>query len=290
MQIDLDEALFYSKLIIKNGDYYSGVRFRKYSEGFLGTTEYIGYYLAKEQYKKDKALTVLSSGDHIFNLAFNDVKEIDAFDINRLQYFVYHLRKAMIECLSYEEFIDGNACFFSVYLDEVGKMLEKVKKHLSEDVYEYYRKIFDFARKCGRLENLYNSGFNVIKKNAYLENEDAYLSLKEKLKDIKVNLYFGNATDITDNLSGGYNIILLSNISDYLGSEKRPLTMEEFRTFIDAFYSLLSDDGILINYLYGFKDEFLIKNSIITRREISSNNLVRIGDINQGYYRVRKIA
>lgn len=289
--INLDEALFYSKLIIKKGDCYSGKSFRKYSKAFIGASEDIKFYLEQESFNRKRALTVLGAGDHVFNLAFMDVKEIDAFDINMLQYFVYYLRKAMLDSLMYEEFKHMNLRFDSYAMDGLAQGIEKSKKILREDVYEYYRKILEFARKIGRLENLYYFVIGDFWRNYnnYLQSEETYLALREKLKNTKVNLYFGDVRDISKNLKGDYDIALLSNISDYLGSEKRNLTIEEFDDFIDLFYNLLSDNGVLINYLYGFKDEFLIKNSMISRREIPSNNLVKIDFTNMGYYRVRKI-
>ncbi len=144
--MNLEEALFYSKLIIKNGDYYSGVRFRKYSQGYLGTTENIGYYLEKEKFKNNRAFTILGSGDHVFNLIFKGFKEIDAIDINRLEYYVYYLRKAMILCLAYKDFIKGHTLFNNFYITDLLELIEKLKSYLPEDVYEYYRKILEFAK------------------------------------------------------------------------------------------------------------------------------------------------
>ena len=173
--------------------------------------------------------------------------------------------------------------------EEVEEMLEKVKKLLSEEVYEYYIKIFEFARKCGRLENLYN-GFYTVNKNAYLASENDYLALREKLRETKITLYFKDAREISGDLSGGYDIILLSNISDYLGKKKRPLALDEFKKFIMSFYSLLNDDGIIINYLYDIYERYIIKNSIITKDDLGYDNVKRVlSTNNQGYYRARKL-
>lgn len=291
MQINLEEAIFYSKLIIKNGDYYSGKSFRKYSKSFVGASEDVNFCLEQESINRERALTILGGGDHVFNLAFKGFEEIDAFDINILQYFVFYLRKAMLDSLTYEEFKYMNLRFDSYSLDGLGQGIEKSKKVLRKDVYEYYRKILEFAKKVGRLENLYYMVIGDFWRNYnnYLQSEETYLALRKKLRNTKVNLYFGDAKDISKDLKGDYDIALLSNICDYLGSEERPLTIEKFNDFIDLFYNLLNDNGIIINYLYGFKDDFLIKNSILTRRDIPSSNLVRIEDTNQGYYRVRKV-
>lgn len=292
MQVNLDDALFYSKQIIKNGDYYSGVKFREYSKAFVGASENINFYLKRERYRREKALTVLAGGDHVFNLIFQDFKQIDAFDINKLQYFVYKFRRAMIEVLSYKEFLYANLRFDCCCIDSLLEILEKTKEHLEEDVYEYYRKILEFAKKTGRLENLY---YMVIgdfwkKYNNYLASEETYLMLKNKMADANVNIYFGDALDVASNLVSGYDLILLSNISDYLGKIQNPLTLEEFNSFIDNFYKLLNDRGTVINYIYGFYDEVLFKNSVITESDIPKSNLVRIEEANHGYYRVRKVA
>lgn len=291
MKVNLSDALFYSKQIIKNGDYYSGIKFREYSKSFVGASENINFCLEKERYRREKALTVLAGGDHVFNLIFQGFKQIDAFDINKLQYFVYELRKAMIQVLSYKEYLYANLRFDCCCIDYLLEILEKAKAYLDEDIYEYYQRILDFAKKTGRLENLY---YMVIgdfwkKYNNYLVSEEAYLLLRKKMNDASINIYFGDVLDVSDNLVSGYDLILLSNISDYLGKIQKPLTLEEFNNFIDNFYKLLNDGGTIINYVYGFYDDFLFKNSIITESDIPKSNLVRIEESNHGYYRVRKV-
>lgn len=290
--INLEEAIFYSKEIIRHGDYYSGKRFRTYSKGFIGASENISFCLEHEKFDSDKALTILGGGDHVFNLIFRDVKEIDAIDVNKLEYFVFGLRKAMIENLTYTEFMHSNIRFDNWCLDFLEQMLEKSKRSLTEDVYEYYRKIFEFCKKSGRLENLYYMVIGDLWKsyNIYLANEETYLDLRDKLKKVKINLYFEDARDLVKHLDKTYDLILLSNIADYLGNDNHCLTLEEFNSFIRTFYNLLNDKGLIINYLYGFKDEFLFKNSIITRKDIPNSNLVRLGETNQGFYRIRKLS
>ncbi len=86
-------------------------------------------------------------------------------------------------------------------------------------------------------------------------------------------------------LKGTYDIILLSNVGEYFGSINNPLTLEEYRTFINEYYGLLNDDGLLINYLYRRGDRLFL-NSNITISDIK-DNVIGITD-NMGYLRVRK--
>ena len=70
--IDLEKALASSKIFMK--DDYSFI-FREYGVAYFSTTDFISDYLNNERYNKEKALTVLSSGDHVFSLASKGVSE-----------------------------------------------------------------------------------------------------------------------------------------------------------------------------------------------------------------------
>lgn len=295
LKVDLNESLFYSKEIITRGDYYSGKTFREYSKGYLATNEDIKSYLTLEKFRGKKALTVLASGDQAFNLALCGAETIDAFDINKLEYYVFWLKKAMTQVLNYSDYVKAIGSFLSVlgipYLLEV---LEKAKGYMPEDVYEYYRKILEFALKKGRLTNLYGfvmEGF-WKNRNLYLQDEASYDNLRKILRDVTINLHFGDAREIPYRLDDSYDIVLLSNIADYLGNARSFLTLEKFQEFISAYYSLLNPKGVIINYLFDlgihYDGEEIICSSFITKDDLGSENLQHIPQTVDGYYRVRK--
>lgn len=214
--VNLKKSIARSKYLMK---YDSPLIFREYSKAYFSTTEFISSYLDKEEYNKDRALTVLSSGDHVFNLASKGIKEIDAFDINRLQYYVYYLKLAMLRKLSYQEFIKICKIFnYSFFRDDIIEMINSLKKEMPEDVYEYFRKILELAEKEeGSIWNLfYNVYHNQLEiANSYLACENNYLETRKKITDTKVNLYFEDARKIPELVDASYDIIILSNISDY---------------------------------------------------------------------------
>lgn len=149
MGIDLEEAIKYSKDILLNSNFFDKVSFSRYSKVFFAASENIRAYLDQERFNKSRALTVLSGGDHVFNLISHGVKEIDAFDINYLTYFVYKLRLAMIRGLSYQDFIQANYDFsFSGHLNNCDNMINFLKRYLDEDVYGYYKKMIEFSRSA----------------------------------------------------------------------------------------------------------------------------------------------
>ena len=90
-------------------DYFTSdiIKHTKYSTLYFWTNENINAYLSlfpMEMY--ENALSVLSSGDHIFNLIQRGILDIDTFDSNLLtKYYALGLKKAMILKYSYKDFI-----------------------------------------------------------------------------------------------------------------------------------------------------------------------------------------
>ena len=55
---------------------------------------------------KKKALSVLASGDHVFNLIYYGILNIDTFDTNRLtEYYALGLKRAALLAFTYEEYL-----------------------------------------------------------------------------------------------------------------------------------------------------------------------------------------
>lgn len=292
--IDLEEAIDFSCAIML--DYSKNLKFSEYNRAFFCTTECIREYLEKESFDKDRALTVLASGDQIFNLIHDGTKSIDAFDINKLQYFVYHLRRAFILKFPLDSYIILSKSFMANYaLDEKVQIMEKLKSFLPESVYEYFRRILEYAKskKDAKLSNLFTpSNIDIEFANNYLTSEDEYLKVRSALDNTEINLYFANALDIPKIVSPGYDIILLSNIADYLSQMIDGFDIFEFEKYINSFGRMLNKGGLLINYLFGLNSASVILGTCISRDDLPDNSIFKIETYpfsrNQGYYRVRK--
>lgn len=291
---DTKKAIIQSRLLLNNPEYFS---FDEYSAAYFATTENIDSYLSREPFNKNRALSVLASGDQVFSLIHSGVKEIDAFDINRLTYYVYHLKRAMLKGLPYDIYLKTCYLFcFLSYFDEVKEIINKLKSYMPEDVYAYYRELLEVIEKENReLDTLYYGSreidLDIV--NSYLKDEDAYLDCRSKLDETDVTLYFGDARVISGMVPGNYDIILLSNIADYLGNNHNPLTLEKFRRYINSFFRLLNKDGLLINYLFSADEKFVICDSLITKDDLGRENLGLFIDgkgnlCDEGYFRIRK--
>ncbi len=292
--VDLEEAIDFSRSIMLNDS--NDLIFSKYNKVFFVATECIREYLERESFNKSRALTVLASGDQIFNLLHEGVEKIDAFDINSLQYFVYHLKRAFLLRFPFDSYVVLCNSFGSDYaLEEKIKIIEMLKKYLPEDAYEYFRKILEYAKKKkdAKISNLIiPNSIDVEKLNSYLKSEEDYLKVRKSLKDVEVNMYFDNALNIPIIVKPGYDIILLSNIADYLNQMIKGFNIYDFDKFIGSFFKILNNQGLLINYLFGLDTASVILGTCISRSDLPDNSVCKIETYpfskNQGYYRVRK--
>lgn len=249
--VNLEEAIEASKQLIGGS---IDRRFTKFCCGYFATTENIAGYLRNLELNKEKALVPIASGDHIFNLAYLQVKKIDAFDINELTYYTFYLKRALILALPYIDYLDAKTTLFYQNTDKLEKFFEYLKPFMPEDVYLYYMAMIGVMKNdfYANLENLFR--YSHINKyyNLYLESEETYEKFKKSLKDINVNFIFGNAIDLSTKLDGNYDIILLSNIADYLFTTK-DIKNGRFLEYLKGYYDLLNYNGVLINYVYDYR-------------------------------------
>lgn len=291
---NLDQAITETTKLIENIKFTVYPKFHQFDKVYLYTTEFIRGYLEQEKYNKGRALTVLSSGDHVFNLIHEGVEDIDAFDINELTYYMFWLKLAAIIHLSYDEYLKALSSFF--YLNEpemLKNFLDNIKSSLPDDVRSYFYYIMSYLESHRRAFGikLVISGHGLRKHdNIYTDSEYEYKKLQKRLANFNIEFYFGDARSLPEKLAAKYDIILLSNIADYLHQENKLLTLEEFEAYIQGFYNLLNDDGVLINYFFGRvkgEKEPLIPASLINLENIGKENVAYLRN-GLSYYRVRK--
>ncbi|MBE6159747.1 MAG: DUF3419 family protein [Lactobacillales bacterium] len=230
------------------------------------STENIKGYYSKLDLEDKDILTIGASGDHAINLELENVKSVDYFDINPFTKYYYELKKAAIKALTYEEFLE-----FFCY-DDYPKTFKKNNKAFN---IELYRKITPYLIGDTKLfwDSLYieNTGIDirtsslfskdeeplrVIKKsNSYLEKE-TYELLKEKLT-LEPYFYRKNIKELAQTLTKKYDIIMLSNIAQYLETIFKKDHLECLKKIIIDLSTKLNEDGIIIvSYLYDFCERY----------------------------------
>lgn len=180
-----------------------------------------------------ECLTVLASGDQAFHLYNRGAKNVEMFDINRLTIYYYYLRVWTIMYLGNyypDEYIDKN------FLTRLLKLV-KPKNKEEQFVYDYWKKFSWYFEDydCEEMEELFITGTN-MKKNQI----DDLSVLQERLKN---EVYIFHNIDITlenVDLRKKYDIVFVSNISDYIHSLYR------INVYRNNLSNLIKDDGKII--------------------------------------------
>lgn len=216
------------------------------------TNEMVNYY---QDYLKDrnKILSITASGDQVLNSILEGSKYIDVCDISRFPNYFLKLKIAAILSLTREEylnfFINGTS-----YDNEFSDLyFEKLKDNLSKEDRIFWNSLFNFFDGS----EIYNSMlfshevFNlesVLEKNKFLE-ENNYLKLRKQLEDVSINYMVGSIHDVVKTLKEPYDLVNLSSIIYY--DESR--SVENYKKLLKAIP--LSDNGIILTYLYTLRDE-----------------------------------
>lgn len=218
-------------------------------------TENIKGYINEFELKNKNLLTVGSSGDQVFNALYLDCHNVTLFDINAFSKYYFFLKMASIISLDLDEFLLflHYKNFYSPFKDNYEvldkKIFRKVERTLEElDVYAYlfwkelFRR-FDALTLRKKLFSLDEDRTYVLKKmNLYLENENNYLKLRDKLEYLKINFIQGNV--LTVDLLNNFDNIWLSNIAQYL-------TLDEIKKMVIKMDQFLNMGGkMLISYIY----------------------------------------
>ena len=220
---------------IDNIDEIDNKNFSSISPIYSFTTESISGYYNKFDFTEKNVLTLIGSGDHIINAILCGAKNIQAFDINTISMYYSELKLIAIQELTYDEFLR----FFMINnIDNINKnysaMDYKIYSKFRLLLTEYARKFWDniyiqFKYNGANVRNsiLFNNKYdnNIIKinSNIYLSSNEIYNKVKRLLINKEIVLInediknLSNFIKIANNLQriSKYDIIILSNISDY---------------------------------------------------------------------------
>ena len=263
-----------------------------YKSTYLWTNEDIKETLKELRIpNKEKALTVLSSGDHLFNLIVDGYSKIDTFDINRLsQYTSLGLKRAMILKYNLEEFkrridcIKTNTYTRKEELEEIRNCLDYMEKEHKL----FFQSLLDaVARKEILEEDDYLLNYLLKKKpttttdlilgNNYLDSDEKYEVLRKRLQKVEISFQEKNILNI-DKGNNNYDLVYLSNILDYayinwgISWNYKNLKMLEKRL-----KDYLEKDGvIMLHYIFQYYKEvdYYFNNPEIKKKRLRKEELI----------------
>lgn len=214
------------------------------------TNEDMQYY---QKYLKncDRALTVISSSEQVFNQVVEGTSNIDIFDISVFPYYYFTLKRAGILSFSrvdqYCDFFYGDS---DVERDDYyDDMYDKMRKFLDSDSKQFWDSLFSFYDWSDIYHSMLFSSEpytlkRVINRNKHLQPAE-YLKLHDTISKVNFTPYIGDINQLASKLPSSYDIVNLSNISTYQSVD----TYQELLGKIP-----LKDDGQILSYFYQIDD------------------------------------
>lgn len=283
------EELYKTKELIENYiKYHNAFSNRVYSY----TNENIKSYLNNFDFNdKNSALSVLSSGDQVFNLIHNGITNIDAFDSNYLtEFYSLGIKKAMILKYDYKDFLhkylDLLLGYYSIYKESI--FIEKLLPYMDSRYAMFWNELVKFnydlqsnnSDKRLLISDIVTKRFIMKDRiklyNNYLSSNEDYEILKDNLLNSKINFSCLDILDISNKFNNKYDFILLSNIFDYLDSRfKFGWNYSCLKEEINKMNSILNNDGvILIHYLFKcIMEDNKVKGTLIAGSNVKYNDL-----------------
>lgn len=200
---------------------------KNYKRVYFSSNENLPMLYENFDFKDKDVLTVLGSSDQLFHAYNSGAKHVDVFDKNTLAIYYLYLRIWVIEHYNkYYPNIKMNANYIK---DLIEKVNPETKREY--DKLQYWKRfVEEFPFYFSPLM------FNTDKKG-YKDNYLKDLSvLKERLSKRNFSFYnFDIQLDI--NLDKKYDLIIVSNISDYVSYMER---------YMNNLYNLLVDNGKIL--------------------------------------------
>ena len=192
------------------------------------TSENIAGYMEDLDLTGKKIITVTASSDHILNAIVQGATDITTFDINPETRYYMELKLAGVQQLEYEDFL-------KIFLFDNPMSLNKeiiMSLITSKDCKYYWEEKYRKNQNNGLLLKkssvFYRKYFNPdskLKQNIYL-NKVKYQQVQNRLRNIKINFI---STDLKNlHLKETYDVLFLSNISDYISLMYQEKPLERF--------------------------------------------------------------
>ena len=219
----------------------------------------IGHYTSK-----DRILTVLSSGDHVFNYLLRGAEDIEAFDLNVITKYYYKLKRAIIEKLSYDDF-----------LKEVSNLVPYGLAHLEElnidgetyDFWDFYRQVQAEDRYERALLKVFPAGSK--RYNLYF-NSDSYKRLQEILRSgVNVPFHHTNTLNLHKSITGQFSELNLSSIYSLIPKKDIPKVIRKLKPH-------LTEDGQILFYSFWRADDKQYRKLHLEGKEINTEDNVYI--------------
>lgn len=108
--------------------------------------------------------------------------------------------------------------------------------------------------------------------NSYLSNEKSYNNLKNNILKTNTSFKNVNAINLHKKYNEIYDLILLSNIPEYIGHY---FYRQDFIAYINSLKSMINNEGIIFyNYIHKYRTKNFIRKHIFTYLNEERHNII----------------
>lgn len=159
----------------------------------------------------ERVLTVGASGDHAFEAYLAGATHVDTFDINSAQNCVVELKTKMIKNLDYANFMDF---FFEKNEFFNQKIIKPLYPKFSHELMVFLAKYIMYGNALFKYHGATCAKY--IEPNiSYIRSPENFEKLRDALPE-KINFVHCGLDGVTKNFQEKYDVVILSNIFDYL--------------------------------------------------------------------------
>ncbi len=265
--------------------FFFGIPFSEYQKVYRYTNENIHGYMSKIDFtNKERALSVLASGDHVLNLIYQGIINIDTFDTNKLTYYYnFGIKVPAMMAFCYQDYLKWMKKIIekNLSLEELNELMKPLFPFMDSQSKYYWTHLLNYNYQIQKDKpkklNLFhmlliniNNEFLNITKNTYLQSEENYNQTRENLKKAYITFHYCDCLSLGEEMKMQYDLIFLSNIADYFSKSFNDFwEYEKLRRFEESLKPITRQDS-LIALAYLFKYHTLSNNQYRTYPIMSS--------------------
>lgn len=244
----------------------AGGRFSFLSPVYPFTTENIAGYLDKINLAGKSVLTVAGSGDQAVNAFAAGAADVTCFDLNYLSRHMMELKFVLLQALNFEDYkrflMAGTETFGKAIYDGIKICLPVSSRSFWDSAYNAFggegallRQSFLFKDNQDP-RTAQEKASNALKNNTYLASPSAYRHAQQACRNQKVRFIQADVRELSSRLDRNFDVILLSNLSDYAHHMFPQNCLPEYRgAVMEPLAAKLTQGGTLaFGYVYDGRD------------------------------------
>ena len=296
MAIDVHDAIDGAKEIINNNSFWS--KHDTFCPVYAWTNENVNSALDfGDAYGRQKALSILASGDQVFSMLDYKIDDIDTFDINALtEYYALGLKRAMILKYDYYTYMNMMEKIFSTATsnEELYEIIKGLFPFMEKRHSFFWQSLIDYdaflrSKKIGFEQNNLVITLTHANKSVhyltdgvlYLSSEYYYNLAREGLAKANITFKTADAQEIDKHYTGPYDFIYLSNVLDFFDSFGKNWDYDKLREYEERVKKLASKDAsIVLKYALNYPfPQSLFKDACVgIEKSFQDEELFRFGN------------